>query len=440
MSKHCLNTIFRIGLVGVSICLFNESVYAKGQVSYSYLGRVNTPQQENIGDQFIQFEIEDGQQDSSGVVYSAQFRHYPSANSQVYAVPEAYLHTKVGLHDWSVGRKIIPWQTNDEFWALGEVNPIRGFNLIETNREGIMGVHYRYQRKNFEIMIQGSPVNIPQVNPTFTAENGQITGKNEWSYPPPQYVRYRNNDVPVHYTLVYPDMKDIVLKSSASMAIDFKFDQGKIGIYGGYKPETAIRVNATGFYEQFNEERALVKAKPFMNNHYFWGGSFDYQFNSKSNPDAWVSSLGVEGVIPEIGTDESFEFEAMKIQPNYERLTYTTASLTYRSPFATFSVNSLYLIDGDRVNTNVFAKKPKWRRAVGFSGKWSPWAKINLSALYRYDTKTEDMTFMSDISYLWNKHISLTGGVQLVDSPQDYSFWAPFRSNDAIYSRLSFIF
>ena len=440
MDKYLRTKNFRITLMILSTTALVQSAWSKGQVTYSYLGRVNTPQQENIGDQFIQFEIEDKKQNESGLVYSAQFRHYPSANSQIYAVPEAYVHTRVGNHDWAVGRKIIPWQSNDEFWALGEVNPIRGFNLIETNREGLMGLHYRYSSKNWEVMVQGSPVNIPQVNPTFNSEDGKIEGKNEWSYPPPQYVRYRNNDVPVHYTLVYPDMKDIVLKNSASMSIDYKFEQGKIGIYGGYKPETSIRVNATGFYEQFDEERALVKAKPFMNNHYFWGGSFDYQFNSKKDADAWVSSVGIEGVIPEIGNDESFEFEAMKIQPNYERLTYSTASLTYRSTFATLSFNTLYLIDGDRVNTNVFAKKPKWRRAIGFAGKWSPWASIQINTLYRFDTKTDDMTFLSDISYLMTKHISLTAGVQLVNAPQDHSFWAPYRSNDTIYSRLSLIF
>jgi len=423
------------------ILFFSAEVNAKGRLTYSYLGRVNTPLQENIGNQFIEFDMADGR-DSDGLdtVYSAQFRHYPSGQSQIFSVPEAYIRTQVGKHEWAVGRKIIPWQRNDKFWALGEVNPIRAFNLIETNREGIMGIHYRMKSKNWELMVQVSPVNIPQVNPTFKAKDGNIEGKNEWSYPPPEYVRFRDNDVPIHYTLVYPDMKDILLKSSASLSLDYKFDQGKIGIYGGHKPETGIRVNATGFYEQFDEERALVKAKPFVNNHFFWGGSFDYQFNSHKEMDSWVASVGIEGVIPEIGIDDSFEFQALKIQPNYERLTYTTMSLSYESSYTSFALNGLYLIDGDTIDTNVFAKKPKWRRALGASAKWSPAASLHFNTLYRYDVKTEDMTLMSEAQYFWSKHIALTGGVQLVNAPKDYSFWAPYRSNDTIYSRLSFIF
>ncbi len=433
-------------LLALGLLPLGVSLFAKGQVSYSYLGRVNTPLQENIGSQFIELDFSDDK-DSRGakgssdfdLVYSAQFRHYPSAQSQVYAMPEAYVRKEVGRHEWAVGRKIIPWQRNDHFWALGEVNPIRGFNLIETNREGIMGLHYRYHTKHWELMVQGSAVNIPQVNPTFTEKDGKITGNNEWSYPPPTFVRYRGNDVPIHYTLVYPDMKDILLKSSGSFSLAYKFDQGKLGIYGGFKPETGIRVNATGYYEQFEQERALVLAKPFINNHYFWGSSFDYQFNGKNDRHAWISSVGIEGVIPERGRDDSFEFAALKIQPTYERMTYTTFSLSYESQFAKLSFNGLYLIDGDTINTNVFAKKPKWRRAIGLNGQWSPLAKVNLNAIYRYDIKTEDMTLKTEAQYMWNKHIALAAGLQLVSAPRDYSFWAPYRSNDTIYSRLSFI-
>ncbi len=428
-------------LISLGLIPISTLIHAKGQVTYSYLGRVNTPLQENIGSQFIELDLSDSKEDSRfDGVYSAHFRHYPTANTQVFSVPEAYVRTRIGLHEWAVGRKIIPWQRNDEFWALGEVNPIRGFNLIETNREGIMGLHYSFRSKNWEVMLQGSPLNIPQVNPTFTEDGGKITGNNEWSYPPPSVVRYRGNDVPIHYTLIYPDMKDILLKPSGSLSLAYKFDQGRLGIYGGYKPETGIRINATGYYEQFNEERALVLAKPFINNHYFWGSSFDYQFNSKNDNHAWISSVGIEGVIPEIGKDDSFEFAALKIQPVYERMTYSTFSLAYESRFMKVSLNGLYLIDGDTINTNVFAKKPKWRRALGVNGTWSPLAKVNLNALYRYDTKTEDMTLKSEAQYLWNKHISVAAGLQLVSAPKDYSFWAPYRSNDTIYSRLSLIF
>ncbi|MBC98345.1 MAG: hypothetical protein CME63_11380 [Halobacteriovoraceae bacterium] len=426
-----------------TLSLMSASIYAKGQLTYSYMGRINTPLVENIGNQFVEFDLYeevDKNQDWDGV-YSAHFRHYPGAQSQIFSVPEAYIEKRMGAHEWSIGRKIINWQRNDKFWALGEVNPIKAFNLIETQREGLMGIHYRWKSSSrWEFMAQFSPLHIPQVNPTFSAEDGEVVGKNEWSYPPPEFVRFRGNEVPIHYTLVYPDMKELLLKTSASFSLAYHFDQARIGIYGGYKPETGIRINATGFYEQFDEERALVKAKPFVNNHYFWGGSFDYQFNSRNDPDAWISSLGVEGVVPEIGNDESFEFQALKIQPEYERLTYTTWSLDYESDLFNLGLNALYLIDGDRVNTNVFAKKPKWRRAVGLTASWSPLSSVYLNTLYRYDIKTADMTFMSEARYEWSKHISLTAGVQIVDAPEDHSFWAPYRSNDTIYSRLGFIF
>jgi hypothetical protein len=418
------------------------SVLASGQLTYSYMGRLNTPLQEGIGNQFVEVNASgEGDAKNLDFIYNGNFRHYPSANTQLYSISELYIKKTWGEHEVSLGRKVISWHKNDLFWALGEVNPLRGFNLIETNREGLMGLHYQWENKNFEVKFLGSALNIPQVNPTFTAENGKINGNNEWSYPPPQYVRYQGSDVPIYYILDYPDMEDIIVKPSLALSTFYNFDKGRLGVYGGYKPETGIRVNATGYYEQFAEERALVKARPFINNHYFWGGSVDYQLNQSEKSDAqWLTSVGVEGVVPELGTDEKFTFASLKIQPSYERLTYSTASLRFKSSFFEVGLNGMYLIDGDVIDENVFAKKPKWRQAIGLEGNWTPWRDFKISGLYRYDIKTQDFTLLGELAFLWTKHIGMTVGVQIINAPKDYSFWAPYRTNDSLFSRLSYIF
>lgn len=428
-------------LLSLGIIFLSPSILAAGNISFGQFQRINQPANQSADDGFIQIDVNEKRESGPwDLVYDGSIRQYTGDRGAMFSVPELFVQRRIGRSDFILGRKIKNWQENDRFWAMGEVNPLRNFNLLETKREGLFGFHFERKTKNWEACLIASPINVPQINPTFVRNDDRITGKNEWSNPPPQAVRFRGNDVPVSYSLIYPEVKEIALQESISGCLKVKSENHSLGVYGGFKPEPGIRINATGYYEQINGERAVVTAKPFVNHHYFWGGSYSTKWY-KDSSRSLTSHVSIEGVIPERGDDkEFFELAALKIQPVYERVTYGTASLKWKSPLIKTSLNSLYLIDGDTENLNVFARKPRWRRAVGVDLELSLSDRLKWFSDYKYDLKTRDMVFLTRADYQVFKHISIGGGLQILNSPDDASFWAPFRSNDSFIGRFSYLF
>lgn len=424
------------------LCLYSFTAFSSGSLTVGQFQRLNTPVDSQVDDNFVQLDFNDKRdQGRWDLVYNGSLRQYTGERGLMFSVPEAYISRNIGRSEFTLGRKIISWNPNDEFWAMGEINSLKNFNLLETDREGLFGLHFQRRTKNVSFLLFVSGINVPQVNPTFTADGGEVKGKNEWSNPPPKYVRFRGNNVPVFYDVIYPNAQDIALQESGAIKLDIHNEKSMLSLYGGYKPEPGIRIVATGYYEQLETERAVVQAKPFVNHHTFYGASINHDFSGRENDRGLSLHAAFDGIAPDRGTDTIFDqFESLKIQPVYERVSYATTSIKWRDPFFRMSFNFLNLVEGGATNTNVFAKKPRWRRAVGADVKWSLTDDLQLVADYKYDLITRDMGFIASADYQFARHFFVGLGVQIIDSPNNTSFWAPFRSNDSLLGRFSFIF
>jgi hypothetical protein len=422
--------------------LFPITAFCSGTLTVGQFQRLNTPVDQQVDDNFVQLDVDEKRDGGRwDLVYNGSLRQYTGDRGLMFSVPEAYVSRNIGRSEFTLGRKIISWNPNDEFWAMGEINSLKNFNLLETQREGLFGFHFQRQTKYVSFMVFASGINIPQVNPTFTASGGEVKGKNEWSNPPPRFVRFRGNDVPVFYDVLYPSAQDIALHESGALKLDFHTDHHLFSLYGGYKPEPGIRIVATGYYDQLETERAIVQAKPFINHHTFYGASYNVDFAGRGEERGISAHLAYDGISPDRGTDSVFdEFESLKIQPVYERVSYATASMKWRSPFFRTSLNFIELLEGGAENTNVFAKKPRWRRAMGVDLNWSLSDSLSVKADYKYDFTSRDMGFLARADYGISRHVFVGAEVQIIDSPNDSSFWAPYRSNDSLLGRFSYLF
>lgn len=428
-------------LTGI-LCLFSTPVFCSGTFTVGHFQRLNTPVDRQVDDSYLQLDISDRRdQGRWDMVYNGSLRQYTGDRGFMFSVPEAYVSRNIGRSEFTLGRKIISWNPNDKFWAMGEINSLKNFNLLETDREGLFGFHFERKTKYMSFTLFASGINVPQVNPTFTADGGEVKGKNEWSNPPPRFVRFRGNDVPVFYEIIYPNAQDIALQESGAMKLDFHNDHQNLSLYGGYKPEPGIRIVATGYYDQLESERAVVQAKPFINHHTFYGASYSYDFSGKDEETGTSVHFAYDGISPDRGTDTVFDqFESLKIQPVYERVSYATSSLRWRSPFLKTGLNFIELIEGGTPNTNVFAKKARWNRAMGVDLNWSVTDSFNIIADYKFDFLTKDMGFIARADYGFTRHIFVGAEVQIIDSPSDSSFWTPYRSNDSLLGRFSYLF
>ncbi|MFT6070815.1 MAG: hypothetical protein ACJAT2_000624 [Bacteriovoracaceae bacterium] len=410
--------------------------WSKGTLIYEHLGRMNTPAFKDAGSSSIGFEYLHIKKRSSFDSYAGlEVKYYPSNEGTLVSLPEAYISRSRGNTDWAVGRKILKWTPHEKFWGIGELNALKGFNLMDDDEEGLVGIHFNKSWSNVDLAIFGSGVHIPQLNPTFTIKEGKISGANEWTNPPPTQVRFSGQNIPVYYNLDKPPMGDILLQNSLGTKLSYRWKKGSVSAYGIYKPENLARINATGFYEQTTVEQASVRAKPFINHHIMYGVNAAQELGDLTAKVSW------DTINPDHGLDDSFSFEAFKIEPVYTIDSFLTASLTWdKNRYVGLSTNFIELLRGDANNTNVFAKKPKWVRAIGFGAWWKATGKLSFSGNYRQDLVLSDILTRFESRYKFTKHVAVGVGADFLKAPKKRSYWSPYRANDTFFSSLSYMF
>ncbi|GAB4015644.1 MAG: hypothetical protein Fur0010_14810 [Bdellovibrio sp.] len=423
-----MTSSFLIGLLG-------NSVSAKGLLEYRHYQRLNTPASKSAQDGNIAIDwSDDGKWRKFRTFADASLEVNTTNNEPIVSVAEAYATYDHGRTELNIGRKILPWNEQESFWATGEINPMRGFSWLETEREGIMGLHFR-RKQWLEVGGFVSPVNIPQINPSFTTENGKVTGLNEWAQEPPQVVRFRGQDIPVYYDVDRPEIKDVVFHPGAGLDIGHRWDYGRVVLYGAYKPENQIRVNATGFYEQTTTaERAYVRTRPFIAYHQIIGGGVDL------HNERYFGGVHYDAIKPIPKNDDKFVFESLKIEPTYTPEHYLTAQTGYKGDFVHFGLNSIVRTKGEVNTSTAFSKKPKWERALGVETKLLFSDKLSFRFLGRRDIKNSDVTLHSELEWKIRKHVWVQLGLEMIDAPSDNSFWATYRTNDTVTSSIGWLF
>ncbi len=410
--------------------------WSKGILSYEHFGRLNTPAFEGASDNALSFEYKhDKKRSSFDSFANMHARYFPQNEGSQISLQEAYISRVRGNTSWAVGRKILDWTPHEKFWGIGELNALKGFNLMDDDQEGLMGVHFNKKWNRVDFAVLASGMHIPQINPTFTIEDGKISGANEWTNPPAKFVRFSGQNIPVYYNLDRPPISSLIFKQSLGSRLRYRWNKGFISAYGIYKPENLPRINATGFYEQSEVEQASVRAKPFINHHTMYGLNISQGFGDFTVKASW------DTIDPVHGEDSSFEFEAFKIKPVYTTDSFFTTSATWdKNRYMGLSANFIELLRGDANNTNVFAKKPKWVRAVGFSTWWKATGKLSFSANYRQDLVLSDILTRFESRYKFTKHVAVGVGADFLRAPKERSYWSPYRANDTVFSSLEYIF
>jgi hypothetical protein len=416
----------------------HATAYAKGVIGYQYRQQLGTPVSSVAPSSLVDISLTDqGKSGGSGYFYQLDGRLQPEESTGLYSVPEAYLSRTNGRTSYVLGRKILDWNAREAFWATGELNSMRGFNGLESNQEGIVGAHFKRGGERFAFHFYASPVSIPQINPSYTQQkDGKISGTNEWANLPPERVRFRGQEIPVRYDIEYPEVSEIIFHPSAGINLDWKLSSWNFNAYGAYKPENQIRINATGDYVQDAEgERAEVRARPFIAYHRLYGAGV-----SKELGRGWSAGTGLMIVDPVARRDDKFVFEALRVEPVYTEEHYATAAFTWQGRDLTFSLEALELTKGRVVNTNAFAKKPKWTRAVGTNVRWSPRDRFALSGQWRRDLLSDDVTWRTEAEWQLSRHLTMGLGFELIDAPNDASFWSAYRANDGLFGSLGYLF
>lgn len=416
--------------------LLSGECFSAAAVSVQQFSRINSPILSEVSDTFIGLEFDgESKKRSLGHKYKGEVRMMTGDQGALYSVSEAYLSKRKGSTTYSVGRKIIDWSPNEKYWSLGLWNSNKSFSHLEQEVDGVTAFHFDRKHRNGDISFFMSGINIPQLNPGFKISDGKVAGRNEWSNPPPEFIKFSGSEIPIYYDLKIPPVGDIVFQESIGLRYKKGFESWGFQAYAAWKPENTVRMKAQGYFDQSGAQDFIyVRTRPIVAHHIAWGGGFAGQAGNVK----W--NANIDGVKPQVEHEESFKFEGLEIDPAYYEETYFTTSASVESGRVLAQVHYLKLLKGDISDNTAFSKKPRWRNALGGMFEWRYSDALSFIGDYKYDLNYRDNTLKAETRYKMTKHTRVSLGLETVQSPKDESFWLVYRGNDSIFTNLSYRF
>lgn len=359
----------------------------------------------------------------------------------MFSLKEVILEYKYSSSKLAIGRAIMDWSPTDAAWGLGKVNNRENFDYFEPDQEGLIGVFYDKSWDNgVKVSLFGSMIYVPELNPGTTVDEstGKVICKNPWCSAPAESVPVDGKDVPIKYTVNFPEMADVLFKYSVGAKIGFSKPESSISWNAFYmkKPENSISViadvNAESDLSQINAE-----VTPQFYYHDVVGGDMGYKINE--NLDLYggaISSIpnkSPEGKTPYI--------EQIGIKPKKIKEDYLSTGAKYGDGDAKVHLGYIARVsDFDRDN-EILAEYPRWNQAVNFAYSKRITSKVDIMLDYKFDMLTEDRLTMFKTNYRFGPNVTAAAGINIVGTnPEEKSYWSQFENNDSVFSSLKYTF
>ena len=368
-----------------------------------------------------------------------------------FSVGEAYYFFSYYDLDFSVGRKILDWNPNEKFWGNNYLNSRRNFTLLDTKREGLIGLHHSSKMKNnFSYDIFFSYLHVPTLNPSVDIHDGKVISDSEWVNLPPSQTSIYDVRRPIFYSINRPKMTDAILKKSLGGRLSYHWaaDEnlpGEVSLYGLYKPENSLRINATASYD-ISKKEISVLANPIVNHHILLG--INATQNMENLGQTWSISSGIEFIDPnaKIGNDfdaanpTRFESDFFVLRPNYDKEFYWQGKISRSDETTVYSLYYFKLLSRPFSGDNFYSQTNRWINALGVEARVNINKRFDFNLDLKYDFNRKDSLIVAEIGHVVNEEFLMGLGLELLSSPRTNSFWAPYRANDSLFVRLGHLF
>lgn len=383
---------------------------------------------------------------------------FGGGGKQAYAdVPEAFgAYRMTENFQVGVGRRLFTWSSLDSDWKTGFFQPLSSQDPLRTIEGGLSGMHLDYQGPQFSWTVVASAFYIPTLGPEIREQDGQIVSPSPWFRSPRDTV-YLNEDVPtrIKYKIDMPEAKDLIYHGGAASRV--LLGDRKQGTWAqvawAYQPmsqlvyeyDRSLRTLASG------SPHAEVQIAPRVVYHQVRGletgwsservqfyASYMEDTPGKMNPTAeWVyqridnarvMGAGAQYVPGYLnGVPVALGVGVMKIENG-----------------RTFDVE----VDGAETssllgNRFLFSQAAK----VSMSGSFLQIFKKNLYSSFQYlfDKDQEGGWFNMELKYYPQKYLALHLGGDVLGvtdkkAPLPEQFLNQYRSNDRLYTGVSYVF
>lgn len=427
------------------------SEWTRTEASLENFQRLNTPSNRSKGQNWAGIG---GTYDFKRAVVEGKFdgdlRFSIEEGNTVASLSEGYFRYKGQENDVSLGRKRLDWNPNEGFWQLGHINGTRGFRLLDTKEEGLIGFHYLNPAGAVKTEVFLSYFYVPTLSPGLKISEGQVTSSSEWVKLPPKRTTLSGQDVDIRYNLNTPPVRDVLVNKSLGLKMEVDWKGGRLAGYSLYKPENKLRINAEAYYDP-NQGAVAVNANPVVNHHAIYGTVVEQKIEHVTliggfqvvDPNANLGSDfdNLSGKLDEQESGKTFTSDYFVIEPKYDREAFFHGSMLGQWDYGNFGIHYLhYVTDHEKGSDDFYSETVRWKQALGIEGSYFFDDHWEGRGALRYDFKRQDNILQGEIAYNMLRRLRIGVGMELLRSPEINSFWSAYRTNDIVYTTLQYFF
>lgn len=246
---------------------------------------------------------------SGGVAFGAPLLNYLNFSELYVQLPVAEEQS------FTMGRKKLNWNDLDARWDLGVWEPVFKWNPLSPQRQGLVGLFWELERKNYGLTLFASPLYLPDEGPSFEIDNGEFVSGNPWFHRPPDSIHIFNETTKIEYNLQKPKESEVILQRSYGGKIRLgSADSLMFQVSQIYKPSNQLALGYDGVLD-IPRDRGVVDLQPQVFYHSLTGADLTYRFMN------W--KYGVSGLYDR--PDQKDVFDSKWTQPVFQNAVLVSA-------------------------------------------------------------------------------------------------------------------
>jgi hypothetical protein len=384
--------------------------------------------------------------DLKGVAFISNVSSFTAEAGNLYVAtsPEWMPH-----HQITLGRRIYDLNEMEDEWSLGLWSARFLWNPLSPERIGLTGAFYTYESAKWRVLVFGTPISPPERSFPVRDAGGQLEADARDYVQPYQELLLMNQPVPIHYSIQYPPLSELLVRPGAGMQVRYG---GRTGAWGslsyGVMPMHEVQM---AIEPHMNPQAYAVDAivHPITMFHHLV--SFENGFRGE-RWSLWSSVTGENPIQKTIPADWQMDPTGPSL------LTAVGGDIRLDKYFA---LSASYL----RVDEDAQPAPPgaiplnlpsrfQYRRAVQFEGRWTGIPQLTLDGHWIYDIANQSGLVSLDV--LFQPHVGRSSvlnamfggqgswafgvGADLISSSTDTGYIGQYYGNDRVRGRISYAF
>lgn len=361
-----------------------------------------------------------------------------------WTLPEFYIQKNIGQNGQIFfGRKILNFSDNQILLPAGFWNNAWDFRKDLPREEGMLGITYEWQARDWGFSVFASPVAVPKLTSHQEfSDDGDVLPLTPWFGGVPNEVSVSGSQFPLRYTLGEIDYVDIAFSPQIAGSLWKKWSRSQIRFNYSYGPSKDLDLGLSFLVDATQENLPVdLVIEPSVAYVHKFGLEYEVLFNSRSS----------------IFLNASGQYRPQELNIDQDRSNIGTSSgmfafLGYKYDVGPLSSNVFVYLGNtvdtlsngelDQVVLDALEVHPRFQRGIGVESSFKLSNKMRIQSLVYFDQEDAGAFGKLELERRVSSNLFLTLGAGFVEvfSQDSTGFYRDFSQNDQIYSRMNYVF